>query len=187
MACSTPYLKRHMRDWPPLTGSVLMLAVLSLTACSAASDRPQLAISQAHLVGQGEGVALNVDLQFRPSPLQLDALDHGVPLTLDLRVSSEKGGPVVSRQLGMRYFPLSRRYQLHMGSGVDRSFALRGYLLDALQRLHLPLPHDPCAGASRCRVEARLNYSRLPGALRLPALLRPQWRVPVAQAAVSRS
>lgn len=187
MACFTPYSKRHMRDRRPLTGAALLLATLVLAACSAAPDRPQLDLSQARLVSRGTGVALDVNLRFRPSPVQLDALDHGVPLTLDLRISGEKGGQALSRQLGLRYFPLSRRYQLHMGSGTDRSFALRGYLLDALQRLHLPLPHDPCAGASRCRIEARLDYSRLPGALRLPALLRPQWRVPVAHAEVSRS
>lgn len=187
MACFTPYLKRYMRDYPPLMGALLLLAMLFLVACSAAPDRPQLAVSQARLVPQGDGVSLDVNLRFRPSPLQLDALDHGVPLILELRVNGDAGGQAFSRQLGLRYFPLSRRYQLHMGSGTDRSFALRGYLLDALQRLHLPLPHDPCAGASRCRVEARLNYSRLPGALRLPALLRPQWRVPVAHAEVSRS
>lgn len=166
---------------------LLVLAVIMLSACSASEDRPQLHLSRASIATEGRGAMLDVDLHFQPSALQLEALEHGVPLILDLRVSSGRGAPVVSTQLGLRYFPLSRRYQLHTGAVGDRSFALRGYLLDALQRLHLPLPHDPCVGVGPCQVEVRLDYSRLPGALRLPALLRSEWRVPVARADVVRS
>lgn len=165
---------------------LLVLAVITLSACSASEDRPQLDLSRASIASERSGATLNVDLHFQPSALQLEALEHGVPLILDLRVSSDHSAPV-SMHIGLRYFPLSRRYQLHTGTGGDRSFALRGYLLDALQRLHLPLPHDPCVGVGPCRVEVRFDYSRLPGALRLPALLRSQWRVPVARAEVIRS
>ncbi|MGB8635389.1 MAG: DUF4390 domain-containing protein [Rhodanobacteraceae bacterium] len=165
---------------------LLGLVVIALSACSAGGDRPQLDLPRASIVTQAGGVALNLDLRFRPSTVQLDAMDHGVPLNFTIRVMGDGGAPAVSTGIGLRYFPLSRRYQLHLGAGDDRSFALRGYLLDALQRLSLPLPHDPCPGSGACRVEARLDYSRLPGALRLPALLRPAWHVPVATATVSR-
>lgn len=164
-----------------LAPALLALMIVGLSACSASEDRPQLELSDASIVPDGDGAILNVDLRFQPSAVQLDALEHGVPLILNLRVSDNRGSTQASTQLGLRYFPLSRRYQLRLGTDGDRSFALRGYLLDSLQRLRLPLPHDPCARAGQCRVEARFDYSRLPGALRLPALLRTQWRVPVAK------
>ncbi len=165
---------------------LLGLMLIALSACSTGGDRPQLDLPRAGLATRTGGVVLQMDLRFRPSSVQLDAMDHGVPLNFSIRVAGDGKAPAVTTGIGLRYFPLSRRYQLHLATGEDRSFALRGYLLDALQRLSLPLPHDPCPGSGTCRVEARLDYSRLPGALRLPALLRTAWRVPVATAVVSR-
>lgn len=154
--------------------------MLLLAGCTASSDAPQLELTRASVVQRGNVTELDAAIDFRPSAVQLDALDHGVPLSLRVRVSGAAGQAQTARVV-LRYFPLSRRYQLHAEPGGDRSFALRGYLLDALQRLSLPLADNPCAGDGECRVEARFDYSALPGALRLPALIRSSWRVPDAQ------
>lgn len=167
----------------PRVLAVLLLA-LSLAACAGDDVRAQLHVSQARLVQRGGDTALELGLMFRPSELQLQALEHGVPLNLRLVVSGAHGGPVQTVHLGLRYFPLSRRYQLHLQPGGDRSFAVRGYLLEALQRLRVPLPHNPCVVGGECRVQVQFDYARLPGVLRLPALIRPAWQVPTARAGV---
>ncbi len=166
--------------------AMCVLAALLLAGCAAADNAPRLDVARASLVHRGTTPELDVAIAFRPGPVQLDALDHGVPLSLRLRIVGDGAAPPAALRLVLRYFPLSRRYQLRVIPGSDRSFTLRGYLLDALQRLNLPLAHDPCAGAASCRVELRFDYSSLPGALRLPALIRPAWRVTPVQAPVHK-
>lgn len=158
-----------------------LLGVLLLALAGCAAERPELAFTHASLVS---GVAeLDAGLRFRPSAAQLEALDHGIPLQLQLRVRGATSG-LREYRLVLRHFPLSGRYQLHGLPDGDRSFLLRGYLLDALARLRLPLALDACVPPDACRVEARLDQASLPGALRLPALLEASWRTPVARFAV---
>ncbi|MDN5924848.1 MAG: DUF4390 domain-containing protein [Xanthomonadales bacterium] len=156
----------------------LLLACALLGACHAANDaRPQLVLTAAHIERSAAGTWLRAAIDLRPSDVQLDALQHGVPLTLQLSV---RGADAAAAKvaLTLRYFPLSRRYQLRVEPGEhDRSFALRGYLFDALTRLRVPLPHDPCLDAAACRVQVRFDYAALPGALRLPALVQSAWRI----------
>lgn len=156
----------------------MLLVAVVLAACGQSGERPQLRLAAASIVQTPQGSELHADLQFRPSVVQLDALQQGVPLTLRVRVTGATRESAQLIRLTLRYFPLSGRYQLRVQPGGDSSYALRGYLFDALQRLRVPLSHDPCAGSDRCRVEAGLDYAALPGALRLPALLRSAWRVP---------
>ncbi len=163
------------RRWLP----ALLLALL-LTACRSTEPAPELAIDYARLAGSGTAPELRLGLDFRPGATQLAALDHGVPLDLEVAVRGARGETTVS--LGLRYFPLSRRYRLHSDAGIDRSFALRPYLLDALGSLRLPLAHNPCQAGTACRVEVTLDRSHLPGALRLTAFLQPGWHLPPALA-----
>lgn len=156
-------------------------ALLGLGACAAQPEPARLDVAAATIVSRSAGSELDIAVVFRPSATQLDALEHGVPLGLRLTASGDGGAVPVTDKLALRYFPLSRRYQLHSELGGDHSFALRGYLLDALEHLSVPLPHDPCAAARRCRLSVDFDYSGLPGALRLPALIKPAWRVPAVQ------
>jgi len=73
---------------------------------------------------------------------------------------------------------LSRRYQLAVnGNDDERGFATRGYLLAALGSLRLDLPSTFAHAAPPLRVSAALDRAALPGALRLPALFEPAWRL----------
>lgn len=157
----------------------LMLVCLALGGCHAPSGtRPQLSITQAQLERSAGDVWLRAGMDLRPSSVQMDALQHGVSLVLRLNIEGDGSAPAAQMVLALRYFPLSRRYQLRITPGEDdRSFALRGYLFDALTRLRVRLAHDPCAGAAHCRLRVRFDYAALPGALRLPALLEPSWRI----------
>lgn len=170
-----------MRCWKNIHREVvvLVLACMALGGCHGAEgDSPQLSITHAH-IERGAGDAwLRASIDLRPSVVQMDALQHGVPLVLRMTIAGDGSAPTAEIVLTLRYFPLSRRYQLRATPGEDdRSFALRGYLFDALERLRVHLPRDPCVGAKHCRLRVNFDYAALPGALRLPALLEPSWRV----------
>lgn len=158
---------------------MLLLASL-LGACGLLAHQAPGSAEVRHaqlLVGEaGAQLALALDVELS-GPMQ-DALDHGIPLTLrvDLRSSTLRAQPRVE----LRYFPLSRRYQLIEGGRDDeRGYATRGYLLAALGSLRLPLP----AAFARLGPDApftvavALDPAALPGALRLPALFEPAWRL----------
>jgi hypothetical protein len=170
MRCST-------KRWSEYAAA--LLATLALGACAARGEAPRLGIDAANVVDD----ELNLAASFRPSATQLQALEQGVPLGLVVRVRDGAAAPRDIR-LSLRYFPLSRRYQLHVDGGEDTSYALRGYLFAALENLRLPLPRGYCAASVRCRVELGFDYAALPGALRLPALLQADWRTRTAHADV---
>ncbi|HET6631717.1 MAG TPA: hypothetical protein VFG73_03305 [Rhodanobacteraceae bacterium] len=175
------------RPRPRLERVLLLAAFLALAGCQP-GEAPRLVIDAAAIHRQGGAAELRARIDFRPSEVQLDALEHGVPLVLGLTVGGDGAAPPARLNLSLRYFPLSRRYRLRVEPGAqDASFALRGYLFDALDRLRVPLAHDPCVAPGSCRIEVHFDYAALPGALRLPALLRGAWRVPPAHHAVDAS
>ena len=82
-----------------------------------------------------------------------------------------------TRHLQLRYFPLSRQYQLRdLDLNQARSFSARALALAALEDVRLALPEWRVAGAERYRLQIALDRDALPGALRLPALFLPAWR-----------
>lgn len=169
----------------------LWLLALLLQACAAGEST--LRLDAARIDQRGSLTLLVLECDWRPSATMLDALDHGIPLTLDLELARESRGVVGWRiqqqerhRLELRYFPLSRNYQLRdLDRNTVRSFGVRAAALAALSRIELPLSHASIrAGAQeRQRLRIELDSAALPGALRLPALVDAQWR----QAAVERT
>lgn len=166
-----------------------LLLVLALAACSAAADAPRLDIAAARLERRGDGLWLVADCRWQPSAAMLDGLDHGVALTLDVDVAARAPGwlgawrPTTARRhrLELRYFPLTRQYQWRdVARGPLRSFAVRSAALSSLERLELPLDIPARDTATRWTLRVGLDTEALPGALRLPALVRPEWRQPPA-------
>ena len=171
-----------MRLWKKLTLSLILAGLLG--GCDAMRDQQpgSLQIREAQLVSAAEGMRLDVNLDCRFNGPINDAIEHGIPVTLDVHLQAQvRGGTLEDRrQIEMRYFPLTRRYQLRdTGTESVRSFAASGYLTDALAALRLPLPTtfaDLPAG-TQLRLDVELDHSALPGALRLPAMLEPAWRL----------
>ena len=133
-----------------------------------------------------DGGVLAARLEWRPDARVLEALDHGIALQFDVRVSAQTaGGPpwraplaTQTRHLQLRYFPLSRQYQLRdLDLDQARSFAARSLALAALEDLRVPLPAWQAPRADRYHFEIALDRKALPGALRLPALFLPAWRL----------
>jgi Domain of unknown function (DUF4390) len=169
-----------MHCWKNVVSALLCAA---LAACAAGGDAAQLRIRSASVV---QGV-LTARLQWQPSAAVLDALDNGI--VLDFRVDVRAYGPAhlgwrstlahAARHIELRYFPLSRRYQLRdLDRGETRSYGARAQLLAALEDLRLELPESWQPGAARAyALSIDLDRDLLPGSLRLPALLRPDWRL----------
>ena len=136
----------------------------------------------------GDGLrVLSARVEWQASEVVLDALDHGI--VLDFAVELRALGPSrfgwqptvarMARHIELRYFPLSSRYQLRdLDRGETRRYAARRLLIDALEdlRLNLPAGWAP-ADANSYSLQIALDRDRLPGAMRLPTLLKSEWHL----------
>jgi hypothetical protein len=181
-----------MRCSKSLASVFAACVALALAGCGAiAAQQPgALAIRGARVAGTSDAPVLELALDCRLSGPMQDALDHGIPLTfrvsIDASHSRLAGSDAHSEQrIELRYFPLSRRYQLRdLDANADvRTFATPGYLLAGLNSLRLPLPatFGAMPGDATVRIGAALETAALPGALRLPALFEPAWQLSAAE------
>jgi len=164
-----------MRSWK---NAISILCCLALAACASA---PALVVRSAAL----QGGVLNARLDWTPDAGVLAALDHGIALDFVVHVRAEGAAhfgwrntlAATERHIELRYYPLSRQYQWRdLDRGETRSFAARALLLASLEDLRLPLTLD-ARGADRFVLDVALDRDTLPAALRVPALLRPSWRI----------
>ncbi|MBS0567554.1 MAG: DUF4390 domain-containing protein [Proteobacteria bacterium] len=164
----------------------VMLAALA-GACARTGDGVRFGVREAAVA---DGV-LSAQLDWQPSETLLDGLDHGIPLVFDIRLSAQAPGKLGLRaelatqrwRRELRYFPLTRQYQLRdpdaaHGGTQTRSYAVRALVIAALADLRLPLdPTLVAAAAQRYVLRIDLERDALPGALRLPALIDADWRL----------
>lgn len=158
--------------------SLLVCGVLA--ACVRAPDA--LSVHSASI----DADVLSAQFTWQPDTEVLDALDHGIALDFSITLQAQAGAMLGWRRtlrtqhchLQLRYYPLTRQYQLRdLERGQTRSYAARALALAALENVRLPLPDWYTPDAQRYRLWIELDRSTLPGALRLPALLRPAWHV----------
>jgi hypothetical protein len=165
--------------------SILLLASLVLLAGACARAQQGAFAVRSATLDRG---ALAAQLDWRPNALLLDALDHGIPLDFEIRLDAREpawwgGQHRIARtrwHRELRYFPLTRQYQLRdpdPASRVEaRHFTSRALLVAAVCDLHLDLPGDwSGTGAPNFSLRVDLQREQLPGALRLPALLDADW------------
>ncbi|MBO9661850.1 DUF4390 domain-containing protein [Dokdonella sp.] len=162
----------------------MLLAAFALTGCDAIRQQQpgSLVVRNARLIAGAGVAALELSLDCRLSGPVQDALEHGIPITLqvDLQAGRWPHAQMQTRRVELRYFPLSRRYQLREGGGTDpRSYPTPAYLVAALGALRFDLPASfaELPATTPLSVSARLDPAALPGALRLPALFEPAWRL----------
>lgn len=171
-----------MRWWKRSVELALASAAFGLAACGVLREQApgELVVRDARVVAAVDASVLLLDLDCRLSGPMRDALDHGIPITLrvDVRARADGARARAVRSVELRYFPLSRRYQLRglEGSGL-RSFTAPAALIDALAGLRLELPDefDRLPPATGYRVDVAVDRRALPGALRLPAAIEPAW------------
>lgn len=138
-----------------------------------------------------EGVhELEARLQLILSDDALDALNSGVPLTieLDFEVIRVRGlwldaqDASLTFQYELEYRPLSQRYLVrNLNSGDTDSFATLYSALNNLGRIQgLPVIDDAILDAGsryRLRLRARLSTRQYPSALRILFFWRSQWQL----------
>ena len=175
------------------THNLVFVAAIAMAVCACSRGSPSaFAVRNASI----EHGALGAQLDWRPSALMLDALDHGI--ALDFEVTAEAQGAswlgwraTIGRarwRRELRYFPLTRQYQMRdpendpSGTGETRSYPARASLIAAISDLRLALPADwlagqPAGAVERYTLRIDLQRDNLPGALRLPALIDADWRL----------
>jgi len=161
-----------MRYWKSVISIFLCIA---LGACAPA---PGAFVLRSATLDAG---TLTVRSDWQPDAQVLDALDHGIELPFVVTLSAQRPGFAstrIRRHLQLRYFPLSRLYQVRdVENALTRSYAARSLALAAMENLRLSLPGFDGAGATQLRVRIALDRDELPGALRLPAVLRSAWHM----------
>jgi hypothetical protein len=171
---------------------VALVLACAIAGCGAlAAQQPgSLVIRSARLAGTADAPMLEVGIDCKLSGPMQDALDHGIPLTFRIRVDASRWRLLPSdaraeHRIELRYFPLSRRYQVRdLDAPVDvLSFATPGNLLASLNAMRLPLPaaFATLARGASVRIGVELETASLPGALRLPATFEPAWQLSSAE------
>ena len=139
----------------------------------------------------GDGVyRLNAQIEYSFSEPALDALQNGVPLTIELLMDVRRRRAWVwdetvyslVQRFRLEYHALSRQYLVHnLNSGERRNFSTRPAALRFMGRIHeFPLldrsllaPDQRYEGALR----AQLALDSLPTPLRLLAYLSEDWQL----------
>ncbi|HJT97443.1 MAG TPA: DUF4390 domain-containing protein [Rhodanobacteraceae bacterium] len=170
--------------------AAVAIAIALVAGCNAIAEQQPgaLAIRAARVAGTADAPVLALALDCRLSGPMQDALDHGIPLTFAIRVDAGRfleTGAHSAQRIELRYFPLSRRYQLRdLDAPSDvRTFATPAYLLAGMNSLRLPLPaaFATLPAGTPVRIDATLETAALPGALRLPAMFEPAWQLSAAE------
>ena len=164
--------------------SLLSITVLLLAGCGQqdAADYgfaiKNVSISHAY---QSLNVRLQQDMEL--SQQAREALEHGVTLTIGLEIElrNDNNMIVVRRDAWhflLRYLPLSERYQLSNEKIAElQTFSRLRHLLAAIDDLNIQLSTGPLpAGTYELRTRIRLDESRLPTPMQLPALFSSQWQ-----------
>ena len=174
--------------------STLLLAAFATAACGCGRQAQPAAFAIRSAVVEHGSVSAQLD--WHPSALMLDALDHGIALDFEVRIEAQGPSRLGWRaDLGnahwrreLRYFPLTRQYQMRdpdQDSAHDedtRNYPARALLVAAISdlRLDLPanwLPATKVGTVDRYTLRIDLQRDNLPGALRLPALIDADWRL----------
>jgi uncharacterized protein DUF4390 len=167
---------------------VAVVLACAIGGCGAlAAQQPgTLVIRNARVAGTSDAPMLEIGIDCKLSGPMQDALDHGIPLTFRIRVDASRwqllpSDTRVEHRIELRYFPLSRRYQVRdLDAPIDvRSFATPGNLFASLNAMRLPLPAEfaTLPRGAAVRIGVALEPESLPGALRLPAVFEPAWQL----------
>ncbi|BBL76521.1 DUF4390 domain-containing protein [Methylomagnum ishizawai] len=145
-------------------------------------------ILDAQLVPIADQYALNADIDYRFSAPAIDALEHGVPLTVVIQFKIQRHRDYwldetllsESRRFFIHYHPLAKTYQIaNESSGATRDFASLRASLDALGEIRgwRALPKAAFAPGREYWVglAAKLDIEALPLPLRPLAYVSPGW------------
>lgn len=181
-------MRTRLPGQPAPWGFVFWLTLLLLP--SPGNAKPAFPIEDVKIRAVGEELVM--DARFVPdlSPVALEALDNGVPLTLEAHIQVREteawvwDSSLVDRRLRyeIRYQPLAERYQVSpVPGGAGHNYVTRDAAIAALGDLHdLPLLNrgELAAGKDyRVDLKIALDIEELPLPLRPTAYLLPSWKL----------
>jgi hypothetical protein len=164
--------------------SLLSITLLILAACGQKNAVDYgFVIANVSVSPAYQSLNVHLQQQMELSQQAREALEHGVTLTirLDMELRSDKNMIVAqhdARRFQLRYMPLVERYQLsEEETGELQSFSRLRHLLAVVDNLNVQLSTGPLPpGSYELRTRIRLDESRLPTPMQLPAWFSSQWR-----------
>ena len=164
--------------------SLLSITIFFLAGCGEKSTVDygftisNVSVSQAY---QSLNIRLRQDLGL--SQQAREALEHGVTLTVVLEMELRNNSHMIAmqrdaRSFQLRYLPLSERYQLsEEGTDELQTFSRLRHLFAVIDDLNVHLSTGPLpTGKYELRTRIRLDESRLPTPMQLPAWFSSQWQ-----------
>jgi len=158
--------------------------ILALTGCGQ-HEAPDYAFTIKYVTVRPAYQSLDIRLQqeLELSTQALEALEHGVTLTIRLEMELRSDSNMIAgskdvRDFQLRYLPLSERYQLlEEDSGESRAFSRLRHLLAAMNDFSVQMATGPLpSGSYELRTRISLDERRLPTPMQLPAWFSSQWQ-----------
>ncbi len=172
------------RQTLPLIG---LFFAFALAACNPTPHTHGYGFQIDRVDGQivADRLQLSAQLALQLSPAASEALERGIPITLEVTSRYRMADDLLRRPLArhtqrweLRYQSLSQHYLLHdLDSDRQTAYPRLRHLLAYLRPVHQQLPRPAEPGAYLAEVQVRLDIQRLPAPMRLPALLSPEWRL----------
>ena len=161
----------------------MLLLLLGLGSCERQPAAGPFEITglTAHRVGNRVEIICEQRLQL--SEAAREALQHGVPITIETRLilrdmSSRTRVGETTRHFELRYLPMSEHYRISDSAGQDvRTFPRLRHALAAISRLNLTIEARALpTGEYEILARSRLDHRNMPPPMRLPALFDPNWQ-----------
>lgn len=157
-------------------------AALWLAACGAPEPDQRFRISDAAIRITPGAVHVRLEQDLRLPPEAIEALEHGVPLALDVALELRNADTLNlmrerNVQFIIRYLPLSQHYQLEIpGQGSIQTFPRLRHVIGAVNDHEHVLAGTPLSsGEYLVRGRIQLDRAALPGPMQLPAILSATW------------
>lgn len=169
-----------MQWWKRLFSGIGAFMLAGCAPQPDADTASPMSITSASVAGSD----LVARIDWRPDETLLEALDHGIPLDFVFTVKAQKplafglhvNAAEQQRHIQLRYFPLSRYYQLlDLDRHQSRGFPARAAALAAFEDIRIPLSTWHADQADRYRLDVAIDRTTLPGVLRVSSLVRPAW------------
>lgn len=163
--------------------SLLSVTLLLLAACGQRNPVDYgFSINNVSISRAYQSLNVNLQQSLALSEQARSALNHGVTLTviLEMELRNDNNMTVVRRDVTrfqFRYLPLSERYQLADEKKAEfTTYSRLRHLLASIDNLQVQLPTGPLpSGSYKLRTRLRLDESRLPAPMQLPAWFSAQW------------
>lgn len=156
---------------------------LLLAACSGQEEKPRFEIDVLDASWTSGHIDIRCEQRLQLSEEARDALEHGVPLTIEIEVilrdmATRTRVDEVTGRYELRYLPLSEHYRVSaLGTTEIANFPRLRHALAKLSLLELSMEVGTLPGGEyEVLARSRLRHGDMPPPMRLPALFDPDWQ-----------